>query len=208
MLTKMLHAFTAPTARTASTPSSSQRHPSDRGVEAHAPGADGTGVLPAPGALPKDRLPHAGGVNPTVVVLLEYERLIRDFGTAQLDTGQPISIGLARRFMCEAGIVPAVYRKVLGGGSTVLDLGRQARFHSEPQRLAMMVRDGGCTVEGCDRPSGWCQAHHDEVAWADGGGTGVDKGRLLCPFHHGKAHSPGYDMTRLPNGKVRFHRRT
>jgi hypothetical protein len=72
----------------------------------------------------------------------------------------------------------------------------------------MMIRDGGCTTEGCDRPAAWCHAHHDEVGWAEGGGTSVEHGRLLCPFHHGKAHDPLYDMTRLPDGKVRFHRRT
>jgi len=51
------------------------------------------------------------------------------------------------------------------------------------------------------------EAHH-EVSWAEGGGTSVDNGRLLCRFHHTRAHSPAYETTRLPNGKVRFHRRT
>jgi hypothetical protein len=46
------------------------------------------------------------------------------------------------------------------------------------------------------------------VAWSDGGGTSVDNGRLLCRFHHTRAHSATYETTRLPNGKIRFHRRT
>ena len=90
----------------------------------------------------------------------------------------------------------------------MLDLGRRTRFHTESQRLALTVRDRGCTAEGCDRPPGWCHAHHDEVSWADGGGTSVDRGRLLCAFHHRKAHSPAYEITRLPSGQVSFHRRT
>jgi hypothetical protein len=158
--------------------------------------------------IPADRLPHAGGLSATVVVLLDHDKLVDGLGAAHLDTGGRISAQLARRLACEAGIVPAVFRKVLGGPSAVLDLGRRARFHTEPQRLALMVRDRGCTAEGCDRPPGWCEAHHDHVSWAEGGGTSVERGRLLCRFHHGKAHSPAYEMVRLANGQVRFHRRT
>ena len=142
-----------------------------------------------------------------MVVLLDYDRLLSGLGTAALDTGERVSAGLARRLACEAGVIPAVLRRVLGGPSVVLDLGRKTRFHTEAQRIALALRDGGCTAEGCDRPSARCHAHHD-VPFSRGGGTSVDDGRLLCPFHHGKAHSPGYDLTRLPNGQVRFHRRT
>jgi hypothetical protein len=158
--------------------------------------------------VPADRLPSAGGLSATVVVMLEYGRLVSGLGVAHLDTGEPISAGTARRLACEAGVVPAVLRRVLGGRSVVLDLGRRTRFHTESQRLALTVRDRGCTAEGGDRPPGWCHAHHDEVSWAGGGGTGVERGRLLCAFHHRKAHSPAYEMTRLPSGQVSFHRRT
>ena len=158
--------------------------------------------------MPADRLPNAGGVSATVVVTLDYDTLVSGLGVAHLDTGETLSAGAARRMACEAGIVPAVLRRVLGGPSVVLDLGRRTRFHTESQRLALTVRDRGCTADGCDPPPGWCHAHHDEVAWADGGGTSVDRGRLLCAFHHGKAHSSAYAMTRLPSGKVSFHRRT
>jgi hypothetical protein len=36
----------------------------------------------------------------------------------------------------------------------------------------------------------------------------VEKGRLLCPHHHHLAHDTRYDMRRLPDGKVSFHKRT
>jgi hypothetical protein len=157
--------------------------------------------------VPTEALPHSGGMSATVVVLLDYDKLVSGLGAGHLDTGQTISAGLARRMMCEAGIVPAVYRRVLGGPSVVLDLGRKRRLHTEPQRIAMSIRDRGCTADGCNRPSAACHAHH-ERPWSHGGGTSVADGRLLCPFHHGKAHSPAYEMARLPNGKVRFHRRT
>jgi hypothetical protein len=143
-----------------------------------------------------------------VVVLLDYDKLVSGLGAAQLDTGQELSAGTARRLACEAGVIPVVYRHALAGPSQVLDVGRRRRFHTTAQRLALTVRDRGCTAEGCDRPAAWCHAHHDGATWADGGGTSVAQGRLLCPFHHGKAHSPGYELSRLPDGQVRFHRRT
>jgi len=120
---------------------------------------------------------------------------------AQLDTGQPISPALARRLACQTGIIPAV----LGSKSQVLDLGRKTRFHTEPQRIALMLEQGGCTAEDCDWPPGMCHAHHDQH-FSNGGATSVKNGRLFCPRH--QVHDPTYTMSRLPEGKVRFHRRT
>jgi hypothetical protein len=157
--------------------------------------------------LPADRLPTSGGVSATVVVTLDHDRLLSGLGAAQLDTGHAISAAAARRVACEAGIAPAVYRRVLGAPSVVLDLGRTTRLHTEAQRLALAIRDGGCTAEGCDRPPGWCHAHHD-TPWATGGTTSIDNGRLLCAHHHHRAHDPRYTTTHLPTGKVTFHRRT
>jgi hypothetical protein len=175
-------------------------------------GADGA-TLPGPELLgrgfcefleryPVDRLPHAGGVNATVVVTMTIDQLRAELGAAALDTGGRISASQARRLACEAGIIPVV----LGGASQPLDVGRKRRFHTEPQRAAMAVRDGGCTAQTCDRPASWCHAHHD-LPWSEGGHTTVKDGRLLCPWHHGKAHDPGYRMSRLPDGKVSFTRR-
>jgi hypothetical protein len=74
-------------------------------------------------------------------------------------------------------------------------------------RVAMGVRDGGCTAEGCDVPPGLCHAHHDEP-WSRGGPTNVKTGRLLCGHHHRRLHDPTYRSTPAPNGKLSFHRRT
>jgi hypothetical protein len=197
MLRKALHALAAPT----------QVTPEQRARRSR-PELMGVALCRLLERLPADRLPRAGGLSATVVILLDYNKLLTGLGAAQLDTGEAISAGLARRLACEAGVVPAVYRRILGGPSVVLDIGRKARFHTEPQRIAMTLRDGGCTAEGCDRPPGWTEAHHDAVSWSDGGATSVDNGRLLCRFHHTRAHSPAYEATRLPNGKIRFHRRT
>ena len=153
---------------------------------------------------PAGYLPTAGGTAATVVVTMSLESLLGGLATASLDTGTQISAGQARRLACEAGMVPAV----LGGPSEVLDLGRTRRFHTKAQRLALALRDQGCTAEGCDLPPAACHAHHDIVRWSQGGTTDLDTGRLLCHRHHRVIHDPHYETTRLPNGQVRFHRRT
>ena len=150
-------------------------------------------------------LPKTGGCGATVVVTMTLEQLLADLaaaGVCTLDTGGSISAAEARRLACSAGIVPMV----LGGQGQVLDVGRRRRLHTEAMRIAMGVRDGGCTAEHCETPPGMCHAHHD-VAWAHGGSTNVETGRLLCPHHHRRIHDPRYETTRLFNGKVRFHRR-
>jgi hypothetical protein len=123
---------------------------------------------------------------------------------ASLDTGQKITAATARRLACEAGIIPAV----LGTDSVALDLGRKTRFHTEPMRIAIALRDKGCTAQGCDWPPGLCHAHHDYLPWSHGAGTSAKDGRLLCPKHHARAHDPAFTTTKLPGGKVAFTRRT
>jgi hypothetical protein len=105
---------------------------------------------------PADRLPKAGGVSATVLVLLDYDKLLTGLGAAHLDTGVPISAGQARRLACSAGLIPVVYRKAIDGPSVILDMGRKRRLHTEPQRIALTVRDRGCTTLACDRPAAWC----------------------------------------------------
>ena len=151
---------------------------------------------------PAHKLPKAGGLNATVVVLMQYDTLMGGLRSAKLDTGEVISAALARRIACEAGIIPAV----LGGRSEVLDLGRSKRFHSRAQRIKATIEQGGCIEEGCDAPPAFTQMHHPEE-FSKGGNTHGD-GWMLCPSAHRRVHDAKYTHERLSNGKVRFHRRT
>lgn len=153
---------------------------------------------------PEQSVPSSGGVPATVVVTMDLDTLTGGLRAASLDTGPRISAGEARRLACRAGIIPMV----LGGLSVVLDAGRRRRFHSQAQRVAMGIRDGGCTAAGCDVPPGLTQAHHDETSWSSGGGTSVATGRLFCPRHHRLAHDAAYLRSLDAHGKVRFTRRT
>lgn len=151
---------------------------------------------------PATKLPKAGGLNATTVVLMPLETLMGGLKAAHLDTGETISPSLARRLACEAGIIPAV----LDGDSHVLDLGRKKRFHTDAQRIVAIIEQRHCNADGCDYPPGLCHLHH-AIPWHLGGQTNRD-GMLLCPKHHTRAHDPDFTLTKLPTGRVTFHRRT
>ena len=193
MLKRALYAFAAPRHRASQGP---------LGERKPAPERLGHAFVELIQRYPTQKLPKAGGLNATVVVLMPLETLMGRLKAAHLDTGESISPGAARRLACEARIIPAV----LGGRSQVLDLGRARRFHSEGQRVAKTIEVGGCEVEGCDWPPGMTHMHHP-VRWADGGETNRD-GIMICPPHHARAHDTRYPMTRQPTGRIAFHRRT
>ncbi|GAA3763404.1 hypothetical protein GCM10022240_14730 [Microbacterium kribbense] len=76
-----------------------------------------------------------------------------------------------------------------------LDLGREARLFAPKQKLTLAIRDGGCRWPACDRPAHYCEAHHID-GWATGGRTDIDRGILLCRFHHMQLHHGGWRITR------------
>jgi hypothetical protein len=157
-------------------------------------------------AVPAKSLPKSGGTSASIVVTMTLDQLLAGLdaaGVCGLDTGGQITAAQARRLACAAGVIPAV----LDGHSQVLDLGRRRRFHTEAQRLAMSIRDQGCTAQDCDRPPALCHAHHD-TPWSHGGTTDVNTGRLLCGHHHRRIHDPHYRHQQQPNGQITFHRRT
>jgi uncharacterized protein DUF222 len=154
-------------------------------------------------ALPTRVLPLHGGSPTTVVVTIGYDQLLTKLGSANLDTGDVISASEAMRLACQADLVPMV----LGGPGRPLHLGRARRLFDKRQRLAMAVRDGHCRAVGCDIPAAWCEAHH-KTHWCRGGRTDLDDGVLLCGWHHHRAHDCDYRTKYLPNGDVRFARRT
>ncbi|MER7556254.1 DUF222 domain-containing protein [Nocardioides sp. NPDC126508] len=149
------------------------------------------------------RLPIHGGDATTVIVTIELDQLRSEAGIAQVLGGTPITAAEARRLACTAGILPAV----LGGDSEVLDLGRKERLFTAAQRRALLLRSATCQAEGCDIPGTWAEAHH-WIPWTQAGPTDLDNAALLCSHHHHRAHDPTYLHERLPNGDIRFTRRT
>ncbi|MGZ4691257.1 MAG: DUF222 domain-containing protein [Acidimicrobiia bacterium] len=101
----------------------------------------------------------------------------------------PIHPEDVRRLLCDS----SVSRIVTGPDSLPLDVGRTRRTVPPALRRALVVRDGGCRFPGCDRPPGWCEAHHT-THWIHGGRTERDGLVLFCDRHHHVVHQPGWTV--------------
>ncbi len=136
------------------------------------------------------RAPRVGGDRPRIVVTVDYAKLLADATAAGLiGDGEPLSAGDLRRLCCDADLLPAV----LGGPSTVLDVGRDNRLVTPELRAALVLRDGGCVFPGCNARPSECEAHHI-IPWWQGGVTALWNLVLLCHHHHGLVEPARYSV--------------
>ena len=147
-----------------------------------------------------DVLPSTGGERPHVTVTLDWDLLQDAAGNATFDNGYPMNPGDLRRVLCDAKVLPAV----LNGKSQVLDVGRAQRWFPTGVRKALNLRDKGCSFPGCDRPPGWCEAHHVRWFKRDLGDTSYANGVLLCSFHHAEIHKVEWKISIHPDGTPEF----
>lgn len=103
--------------------------------------------------------------------------------TATLDDGSILPRSTIERWLCDC----AISRVILHGPSQVLDLGQTTYTPSAAQRRALVARDRGCIVDGCDRRPRWCDAHH--VTPYPQGSTDLRNLVLLCSRHHKQVHA-------------------
>lgn len=134
-----------------------------------------------------------GAHRPSVRVHVTLADLDRRAGLGEVE-GQsaPVSIATVERFACATGVVPILFDE----SGQPLDVGRDQRLFTARQRIALAARDGGCRFPGCDRPPSWCEAHHIEHWYRDGGRTDVADGVLLCRHHHLLVHNNSWRFTR------------
>lgn len=118
---------------------------------------------------------------------------------ATTEHGVALSWQTMNRLLCDADVC----RVVTHGASRVIDVGRSERTATQAQRNALLIRDGGCVFPGCDRPPGWCQAHHI-VWWEHGGTTDLSNLAYLCNRHHVAVHKGLFTITRDHNGQLLF----
>lgn len=107
------------------------------------------------------------------------------------EDGATLPVAVAEQIACTAGAVPVSVDR----HGDPLSLGRMQRLFTPAQRLALAVRDGGCRWRGCDRVASYCEAHHIDP-WQHGGRTDVDRGILLCRYHHMQLHHNRWRITR------------
>jgi hypothetical protein len=142
-------------------------------------------------ALAATTAPTVRGEPPHLAVTISLDALQDRLHASPglLPTGAVLSAQAARRLACDAAIIPLI----LGSAGEPVDIGRATRTWPQPIRRAIEIRDRGCTMPGCDRPTAWCDIHH-ATHWADGGPTSVDNGVLLCARHHTIVHNDGWTI--------------
>lgn len=118
---------------------------------------------------------------------------------SQLADGTVIPIKILSHWKCEA----LMSRVVLDARRAVLELGRTERYANRAQRRALLARDRGCAIPGCDRPPEQCDAHHIQF-WEDFGDTDIDNLVLLCRHHHRAIHA-GHLRVEMVGGVPRFY---
>lgn len=127
---------------------------------------------------------------PLITLVVRAEDLAAGRG-GTTDRGDHVPDPALRRLLCDTSMA-AVVLDALG---EPVDLGRKVRDASTAQRRALLVRDGGCVFPGCDRPPGWCHAHHLRP-WDDDGPTDLNNLALLCSRHHHLVHDGGWTLRR------------
>ena len=127
--------------------------------------------------------PSVAGERPHVVVTMDVASLEARAGRSELEDVGQITPEAARLLACDANVT----RVITDARSEPIDVGRRTKLVSSSLRRAVVVRDRGCRFPGCERPPGWCDAHHVRH-WADGGETSLANLLLLCRPHHRAIH--------------------
>jgi hypothetical protein len=117
------------------------------------------------------------------------------------DQVMTVPAAVAEQHICDTGIVPVT----IDACGNPLDAGREQRLFTPRQRIALAIRDGGCRWRGCDRPASYCEAHHIDEWQKDHGRTDIDRGILLCRYHHMTLHHGEWKITRREKDDFVLH---
>jgi Domain of unknown function (DUF222)/HNH endonuclease len=154
--------------------------------------------------LDRSDRPTVAGERPHMTITVPLRDLVDGDGAGELDHVGPVTVATVRALACDASVT----RLVFGPASEPLDVGRRTPVVPAALRRAVVARDRHCRFPGCDRPHGWCDAHHVRH-WADGGPTSLRNLVLLCRRHHRLTHRgfrielvDGNPQFRRPDGSV------
>jgi hypothetical protein len=126
-----------------------------------------------------------------VSIVIDWKTLIdRQPGRLDGEFTGPIHPRDIERLLCDADIS----RIVTGPDGLPHDVARVRRDPTPAMRRALVERDGGCRWPDCDRPAGFCDAHH-VIPWWPNGETKLTNLVLLCSHHHHVTHRPGWSIT-------------
>ncbi|TFD49822.1 HNH endonuclease [Cryobacterium frigoriphilum] len=137
-----------------------------------------------------------GGSAPTVTVHVNAVDLNAGRGVGWIDGVEaPVSLTTVDQALCSGGFIPVLF----GPNNEVLRVGDKRRAFSPAMTKAIMSRDGGCIIPGCDIPAYWTELHHVK-SYAQGGKTEVANGVCLCYRHHHAIDTSGWQI-RMTHGR-------
>lgn len=153
-----------------------------------------TGANADPQSAFGDRQPGVRIVVESAAVDPADERgMRRVIGVGHLeDGGASLPGGVIEKYLCDAGSVTVG----LDAFRRPLDVGRDQRLFTRKQRIAIVVRDGGCMWPSCTAPPAHCELHHINHWCKDHGRTDVDDGVPLCRNCHLRLHNQGWHIRR------------
>ena len=100
-----------------------------------------------------------------------------------------------------------LYAAILSMDGEILNFGRDHRFPTLLQRLAVTIRDERCQFVGCNAPHTRAEVHHI-IEHDDGGPTVVWNLTLLCDPHHHFLHDNNLYIDRQPGQPTLIRRKT
>ncbi|MGB3732120.1 DUF222 domain-containing protein [Microbacterium sp.] len=134
--------------------------------------------------------PQLGGAAPTLVVSVDAADLAAGAGRAHLQSTEwDVPLGVAMHAACAGG----VQRVLFDDSGVIIGISTSGRIFTPHQRKAIVMRDGGCLIPGCDVRGDWCEIHHVRE-WARGGPTHTDNGVALCWHHHRTLETSGWQI--------------
>ena len=128
---------------------------------------------------------------PALIVHVEAETL-----TATIAPDTPIPIGEALEVMARADLYAAIRD---GTNRATMQFGRNRRFASPLQKLALMLLQPRCIYPGCDARAQRSDAHHLRE-YERGGPTDLENEGFLCGPHHAHVHLHNIILIELDDG--------
>jgi hypothetical protein len=130
-------------------------------------------------ALNKGELGHHNGLPTSILIRTTLADLMTLSGIATTGAGTALSIRDVVHLAARNNATS--YLGIFDDAThQILDFYRARRTASVAQRLAIILRDGGCTKPGCPIHAYGTQVHHTVLDWSAGGNTNVNEMSLAC----------------------------
>jgi Domain of unknown function (DUF222) len=151
--------------------------------------------------LASGELGQHNGLPATIIVSTTLQELQSGQGQAVTGGGSLLPMADVIRLAAHAHHYLAVFDKHT---SEPLYLGRTKRLASRGQRIVLHAKDRGCTKPGCTAPGYWCQVHHAESDWKDGGSTDITDVTLACGPDNRLVEHGGWRTRKRKDGRTEW----